>query len=64
VASAPTDADMISALRKSYGQFITSGTQLVLLYVGVKLDSRTGWLVCLVLIAFLSCYFRARRGGR
>jgi hypothetical protein len=47
---------MILTLRRSYGWFITSGAQLLLLYVGVKLESRAGWVVCLALIAVLSLF--------
>jgi hypothetical protein len=45
---------MILSLRKSYGQFITSGAQFLLLYIGVKADSRQGWVVCLTLMAIVS----------
>lgn len=45
---------MLVRLRREYGQFITSGAQLVLLFVGVKLESRNGWLICAALMAALS----------
>lgn len=45
---------MIVSLRREYGQFITSGAQLLLLLVGAKLESRVGWLVCVGLMASLS----------
>lgn len=41
-------------LRREYGQLVTSGAQLVLLFVAAKTESRTGWIVCLALIAALS----------
>ena len=43
-------------LRKSYGQFITSGAQLLLIIIGLKTESREGWIVCLVLIAVISLF--------
>ncbi|MDR0441553.1 MAG: E3 ubiquitin ligase family protein [Candidatus Accumulibacter sp.] len=55
---------MILTLRKNYGQFITSGAQLLLLHVGFRQDSRTGWLVCLALIALLSLFAWASTLGR
>jgi len=57
---------MIVRLRREYGQFITSGAQLLLLLVGAKLESRTGWLVCvgamaaISLVAWLSTLRRRR----
>jgi hypothetical protein len=45
---------MIVRLRREYGHFVTSGAQLLLLAVGAKLGSRTGWLVCLGLMALIS----------
>ena len=45
---------MIINLRREYGQFITSGAQLLLLAIGAKLESRAGWIACLVLMAGIS----------
>ncbi len=45
---------MTLSLRQSYAQFITSGGQLVLLFIGLKAESREGWIVCLALIAAIS----------
>jgi hypothetical protein len=45
---------MIVRLRREYGQFITSGAQLLLLAVGAKLESRDAWLACLGLMAAIS----------
>jgi len=43
-------------LRREYSYVITSGTQLILLLVGLKLDSRGDWLTCLALIAIISVF--------
>ena len=45
---------MILTLRKSYGEFITSGAQLILLIIGLQMESRAGWIGCLALIALIS----------
>lgn len=45
---------MIVNFRREYGQFITSGAQLLVLFVGLKLDSRDGWLLCVGLMAAIS----------
>jgi len=45
---------MIVTLRKSYGQFITSGAQLLLLVIGLQTESREGWIACLSLVALIS----------
>ena len=45
---------MIVRLRREYGQFITSGAQLLLLLIGAKLESRAGWLACVALMAAIS----------
>lgn len=45
---------MILALRKGYGQLITSGAQLALLFIGLKTESRAGWVASLSLIALIS----------
>lgn len=45
---------MILSLRTGYGQFITSGAQLILLAVGATLESRDGWTVCVTLMALVS----------
>lgn len=47
---------MLVSLRREYGQFITSGGQLLLLFVGAKLESRPGWLACLALMALVSVF--------
>jgi hypothetical protein len=41
-------------LRREYLQLVTSGAQLLLLFVGFRLGSRNGWLICLALMAALS----------
>ncbi|MDR1367441.1 MAG: E3 ubiquitin ligase family protein [Candidatus Accumulibacter sp.] len=45
---------MILSFRKNYGQFITSGAQLLFLCAGARADSSAGWLVCLALTALIS----------
>ncbi len=45
---------MLVSLRRSYAGFITSGAQLVLLFIGIQLDSREGWLGCLSAMALIS----------
>ena len=45
---------MIVNFRREYGHFITSGAQLLLLFIGLKMQSREGWLACLGLMAVIS----------
>ncbi|HEY0665832.1 MAG TPA: GIDE domain-containing protein [Gallionella sp.] len=45
---------MLVRLRREYGQLVTSGGQLLLLLVGVKIGTRDGWLVCLAIMAGIS----------
>src|SRR3990167_181343 len=45
---------MLVSLRRSYAELITSGAQLLLLFVGVKLESRDAWLGCLSAMAIIS----------
>ena len=45
---------MLESLRRGYSELITSGAQLLLLFIGLKLESRTGWFVCLGIMAFIS----------
>ena len=47
---------MLTTLRRDYAHFVTSGGQLLLLLVGIKLHSRTGWLWCLGLMALVSLF--------
>ena len=47
---------MLTTLRREYGHFVTSGGQLLLLLVGIKLHSRTGWMWCLGLMALVSLF--------
>lgn len=42
------------SLRREYGQFITSGAQLLLLLIGARMESRAGWLACVSLTALIS----------
>lgn len=57
---------MLIQLRQEYGQFITSGAQLFVLAIGVKTETRAGWLVSLGLLAVIGLIawtstFRRRR---
>lgn len=47
---------MLTTLRREYTQLITSGGQLLLLLVGIKLKSPTGWLWCLGIMAVVSLF--------
>jgi len=47
---------MMTSLRRSYTQLITSGGQLVLLFAGFYFESREAWLWCLGLIAVISLF--------
>lgn len=47
---------MLASLRRSYAQLITSGAQLLLLFVGFRLHTRSGWLYCLTLMAIISVF--------
>jgi len=47
---------MLASLRRSYAQLITSGAQLLLLFVGFRLHTRSGWLYCLALMAIISVF--------
>jgi hypothetical protein len=45
---------MLFSLRREYAHLVTSGAQLLLLLIGVKLASRNGWLICLAIMAAIS----------
>ena len=45
---------MPPSLQKISGQIVTSGTQIALLFIGLQLESRAGWVICLVVIAIIS----------
>ena len=47
---------MLTSLRRSYTQLITSGGQLLLLFAGFHLDSPSAWLWCLGLMATISLF--------
>jgi hypothetical protein len=47
---------MLDSLRRSYAEMVTSGTQLLLLFVGFHFSSRQGWLYCLGLMAIISLF--------
>lgn len=45
---------MIVSIRREYGQFITSGAQLLLLAIGAELETRGAWLTCVALMSLVS----------
>jgi hypothetical protein len=47
---------MLDTLRREYAQLVTSGAQLLLVFLGIHLHSRTGWLYCLAAIALISVF--------
>ncbi|WP_153117949.1 hypothetical protein [Rhodocyclus tenuis] len=47
---------MMVRWQREYGQFVTSGAQLVILVFGIEIESREGWLICLALLALLSLF--------
>jgi len=47
---------MLASLRREYAQLVTSGAQLLLLFVAAQLESRDGWLYCLAAMALLSVF--------
>lgn len=47
---------MLVTLRREYAHLVTSGAQLLLLLIALKLESRTGWLVCLSIMAVVSLF--------
>lgn len=47
---------MLAKLRREYAQLVTSGAQLLLLFVGAHLQSRQGWIGCLSLMALVSLF--------
>ncbi len=47
---------MLTSLRRSYTQLITSGGQLALLFAGFHFESRIAWLWCLSIMAVISLF--------
>lgn len=47
---------MLTTLRREYAHLVTSGAQLLLLLVGIKLESRPGWLVTLGIMTLISLF--------
>lgn len=47
---------MVESLRRSYAQLLTSGAQLLLLFVGFQIGTRSAWLACLSLMALVSLF--------
>ncbi|MBK9160104.1 MAG: hypothetical protein IPM27_00790 [Nitrosomonadales bacterium] len=47
---------MLASLRREYAHLVTSGAQLLLLVIGLKMESREGWIGCLSLMAVISFF--------
>ena len=47
---------MLMSLRREYAHLVTSGAQLLLLVIGIRLESRTGWLWVLGIMAVVSLF--------
>ncbi|MDD2720171.1 MAG: hypothetical protein PHH47_02535 [Gallionella sp.] len=47
---------MLTSLRRGYTQLITSGAQLLLMLIGLRMQSYTVWLYCLSLMALVSVF--------
>jgi hypothetical protein len=45
---------MLVSLRRGYAHLVTSGAQLLMLLIGLKLESRNGWFACLSIMAAIS----------
>jgi hypothetical protein len=45
---------MLATLHRGYAHLVTSGAQLLLLLVGLRLESHNGWLACLSIMAAIS----------
>lgn len=45
---------MLASLRREYANLVTSGAQLLLLLVGARIGTRSGWLVSLSIMALVS----------
>ena len=45
---------MPPSFQKASGQVVTSGAQVVLLFVGLQIQSRTGWIGTLIMVAIIS----------
>ncbi len=47
---------MLATLRREYAQLVTSGAQLLLIFIAAQFNTHIGWLFCLGLIAFISLF--------
>lgn len=47
---------MLVSLRRDYAKLVISGAQLLLVIVGIQMESRKGWLFCLAAIALISVF--------
>jgi len=55
-ASTQIDLDLFRSLRRNYAQLITSGSQLLLLVVGIHFRTQQAWLWCLAIMALISLF--------
>ena len=55
-ADTPIDGDFFRSLKRQYGQFITSGAQLILIFIGLRFHNPKVWLWCLGLMALISLF--------
>ena len=47
---------LVARLRHGYAQMISSGAQLLLVFIGLRLQTRSAWLLSLALIALISVF--------
>ena len=47
---------MLAKLRREFTRLVTSGAQLLLLYVGFKIGTSQGWLICLSIMTVISLF--------
>jgi hypothetical protein len=47
---------MLTSLRREYTHLVTSGAQLLLIFIAAQFNSHIGWLVCFSLMAFISLF--------
>ena len=47
---------VIDWLRRRYVRLLTSGAQLLLLFIGIQVNTRHGWYLCLIAIALISVF--------
>jgi len=55
-ASSPIDRDFFVMLRRQYAQFITSGVQLLFIFIGLRFHSPKVWFWCFTAMAVISLF--------